>query len=69
MGVCGVGGVKGISEMEFKFKAKEKKDSINTAGCIAVVFDFTDSIFLSLPSPIHPYRACAAKEHYHSPTH
>lgn len=40
---------RGISEMEFKVEPEEKKDSINTVGCIAVVFDFTDSVFLSLP--------------------
>lgn len=32
-----------------KVKPKEKKDSINTAGCISVVLEFRDSIFLSLP--------------------
>ena len=39
----------GIREMGFNVKPKEKKDSVNTAGCISDVLDFTDSIFLSLP--------------------
>lgn len=51
--------------MGFKVKPKEKKDSINTAGCISVVHDLTDSIFLSLSLCLpltHPLRQCVPSE-------
>lgn len=48
-------------EMGFKVKPKEKKDSINTAGCVSVILDFTDSIFLSLPLT-HPRLQCVPTE-------
>lgn len=47
------GGREGINEMEFKAALRERKDSVNTAGCIAVALNFTDSIFPSVPL-IHP---------------
>lgn len=52
-----------------KLNQKKKKDSINTGGCIAVVFDFTDSIFLAVPRTHPPHSVCPVKEHYHLATH
>lgn len=51
-----------------KLNQKKKKDSINTGGCIAVVFDFTDSIFLTVPRTHPPHSVCPVKEHYHLAT-
>lgn len=45
-------GERGIREMGFKVKPKEKKDSINTAGYISVILQ-TPSTSLC-PSPIQP---------------
>lgn len=51
-----------------KLNPKKKKDSINTGGCIAVVSDFTDSIFLAVPRTHPPHSVCPVKEHYHLAT-
>lgn len=45
-------GERGIREMGFKVKPKEKKDSINTAGYISVILQTPSSS--PCPSPIQP---------------